>query len=56
MDSPHPERERAGGETEQEYLIALRDSKDPTGPVLFLDEAQWRELVRKIKLGEYDLR
>lgn len=29
--------------------IAVRDSKDPSGPVLRFSAAEWRAFVRKIK-------
>ncbi|MGH3625983.1 MAG: DUF397 domain-containing protein [Sciscionella sp.] len=33
---------------------AIRDSKDPTGPVLRLTPAQWAEFTRGLKDGEFD--
>lgn len=32
-------------------VLAVRDSKDPDGPVLMLDAGAWRALVRGIKAG-----
>ncbi|MEU5878390.1 DUF397 domain-containing protein [Spirillospora sp. NPDC047279] len=29
--------------------VHIRDSKDPSGPELSLDAAQWRTLIRNIK-------
>jgi hypothetical protein len=36
-------------------VIAVRDSKDPAGPVLTLTPAQWRSFVAGVKLGNFDL-
>lgn len=30
-------------------IVAVRDSKDPSGPVVALTPAQWREFVEGIK-------
>ncbi|MGI8333528.1 DUF397 domain-containing protein [Actinomadura scrupuli] len=35
--------------------VALRDSKDPQGPVITFTAGDWRGLVRGVKQGEYDL-
>lgn len=35
--------------------VALRDSKDKTGPVLVFAPAEWRAFVDGIKAGEFDL-
>ena len=35
-------------------LVAVRDSKDPAGPVLAFARTEWRGLVTGIKTGEYD--
>ena len=35
-------------------LVAVRDSKDPAGPVLAFARTEWRVLVTGIKTGEYD--
>ena len=35
-------------------VIAVRDSKDPDGPVLTLCLAQWRSFAAGVKLGEFD--
>jgi hypothetical protein len=37
-----------------ERFVAARDSKNPTGPVLFLTPAAWHALNTKIKAGAYD--
>ncbi|GAA2427146.1 DUF397 domain-containing protein [Actinomadura vinacea] len=34
--------------------IAVRDSKDPDGPKLILDAADWRVLARRIRASERD--
>lgn len=36
-------------------VIAVRDSKDPDGPLLSLTPAQWRSFAADVKLGEFDL-
>ncbi|MFC5745208.1 DUF397 domain-containing protein [Actinomadura rugatobispora] len=36
-------------------VIAVRDSKNPDGPKLILDAADWRALTRQIKASEHDL-
>lgn len=36
-------------------VVAVRDSKDPTGPVLAFDPAVWREFVAEAKAGSFDL-
>jgi Domain of unknown function (DUF397) len=35
--------------------IAMRDSKDPTGPVLIFTPAEWDAFVAGAKDGEFDL-
>jgi hypothetical protein len=35
--------------------VAVRDSKDPDGPVLSFTESAWREFTVGIKAGELDL-
>jgi uncharacterized protein DUF397 len=32
--------------------VAVRDSKDPNGPVLRLTAGQWRAFVDRVKAGE----
>jgi Domain of unknown function (DUF397) len=34
---------------------AVRDSKDPTGPILRFTEAEWNAFVEGAKDGEFDL-
>jgi len=36
---------------EGQHQIAVRDSKDPRGPVLAFTPAQWRHLTASIKAG-----
>jgi Domain of unknown function (DUF397) len=36
-------------------VIALRDSKDPDGPVLAFTPAEWRAFTAGVKAGEFDL-
>jgi len=33
-------------------IVAVRDSKDRSGPVLVLTPTQWRELIAGIRAGE----
>jgi hypothetical protein len=35
--------------------VAVRDSKDPAGAVLFITPAQWRAFAAEVKAGESDL-
>ncbi|WP_449061352.1 DUF397 domain-containing protein [Planomonospora algeriensis] len=35
-------------------LVALRDSKDPHGPVLTFSPDQWRAFTGGVKNGEFD--
>jgi hypothetical protein len=39
---------RAGG------MIAIRDSKDPGGPVLMYSPAEWQAFLHGAKNGEFD--
>ncbi|WBB79348.1 DUF397 domain-containing protein [Micromonospora sp. WMMD882] len=36
--------------------VALRDSKDRSGPVLFFDRAPWAGFLTGARNGEFDLR
>jgi Domain of unknown function (DUF397) len=36
-------------------VVAVRDSKDPGGPVLAFGPDEWRTFTAAIKTGEYDL-
>lgn len=33
----------------QHHVVAVRDSKDPTGPVLMLSSADWRTFTGAVK-------
>lgn len=35
--------------------VGVRDSKDPTGPVLVFTPAEWRAFMDGAKRGEFDL-
>jgi Domain of unknown function (DUF397) len=35
--------------------VAVRDSKDPHGPVLTMEPAKWREFIAEVKAGRPDL-
>ncbi len=35
--------------------VAVRDSKDPRGPVLTVESAGWREFIADVKAGRHDL-
>jgi hypothetical protein len=52
-DVPGTTRDRS----ENRHLpgIAVRDSKDPGGPVLILTAGQWRALTARIRNGAIDL-
>ena len=36
-------------------IVAVRDSKDPSGPVLSVAPAAWRDLIADVKAGQHDL-
>jgi Domain of unknown function (DUF397) len=36
-------------------VVAVRDSKNPTGPVLVFDRGTWREFVANVHDGQFDL-
>jgi hypothetical protein len=36
-------------------VVAVRDSKNPDGPVLTVETAGWREFVADVKAGRHDL-
>jgi hypothetical protein len=36
-------------------MIALRDSKDPDGPVIKVGRDGWRHFVAKVKSGAFEL-
>ena len=35
-------------------VVAVRDSKDPSGPVLTFTVAEWRAFIGGAKVGEFD--
>jgi uncharacterized protein DUF397 len=35
-------------------VVAVRDSKDPTGPALVFNQREWRAFVDGVKAGEFD--
>jgi hypothetical protein len=35
-------------------MVAVRDSKDPDGPVLLYTRAEWRAFLHGAKAGEFD--
>ena len=37
-------------------MVAVRDSKNPTGPALVFARATWAEFVEGAKAGEFDIR
>jgi hypothetical protein len=49
----------SAGQVEVAFLdggyVALRDSRDPTGPVLVFTPAEWDAFVAGAKDGEFDL-
>lgn len=36
-------------------VVAVRDSKNPTGPALIFNPANWAEFVHSAKDGEFDI-
>jgi hypothetical protein len=36
-------------------IVAVRDSKDPRGPVLAVAHAGWRDFIADVKAGQHDL-
>ena len=36
-------------------VVAVRDSKNPTGPALIFNPSNWTEFVNSAKSGEFDL-
>ncbi|WP_169948818.1 DUF397 domain-containing protein [Microbispora sp. H11081] len=35
-------------------VVAVRDSKDPDGPKLIFNPAEWRAFIGGVKAGEFD--
>ncbi|MEV8637530.1 DUF397 domain-containing protein [Streptosporangium sp. NPDC051023] len=38
----------------QDATLALRDSKDPHGPVLFFNDSEWAAFLNGVKAHEFD--
>jgi hypothetical protein len=36
-------------------VVAVRDSKNAAGPVLWFSRAEWEEFVTAVKIGKFDL-
>jgi len=36
-------------------MVAVRDSKDPDGPMLFYTIEEWRSFTHAVKSGSYDM-
>ena len=52
-------RSNAGGDcvevaTNVDGVVAVRDSKDPSGSVLTFTVAEWRAFIEGAKVGEFD--
>jgi hypothetical protein len=41
--------------TRQPRVVAVRDSKDPHGPVLAVAPAGWQDFLADVKAGQHDL-
>jgi uncharacterized protein DUF397 len=37
------------------HTVALRDSKDPDGPILIVASAEWRSFIADVKAGRHPL-
>jgi hypothetical protein len=36
-------------------IVAVRDSKNPAGPVLAIGPAEWQDFIADVKAGHHDL-
>lgn len=36
-------------------IVAIRDSKDPNGPILRLTQGEWSAFVKGIRHGDFDI-
>jgi hypothetical protein len=43
----------SGGTEASGGAVALRDSKNPTGPALLFTPDEWREFTRAVRQGEF---
>lgn len=41
--------------TRQHGIVAVRDSKNPHGPVLTVAPAEWRHFIANVTAGQHDL-
>ena len=41
--------------TMDDTFVLLRDSKDPSGPVLRFTSGEWQAFVASVRAGEFDL-
>ena len=44
-----------GAKEGSDYVITMRDSKDPDGPVLTFTPDEWRAFTLGVQDGEFDL-
>lgn len=45
----------AGSKEDSDYVITMRDGKNPSGPKLVFTPAEWEAFVLGVKDGEFDL-
>ena len=45
----------AGSKEGSDYVITMRDSKDPDGPVLTFTPDEWKAFTLGVQDGEFDL-
>jgi hypothetical protein len=45
----------AGSKEDSDYVITMRDGKDPNSPKLVFTPAEWEAFVLGVKDGEFDL-
>jgi hypothetical protein len=41
--------------TNKPGAVAVRDSKNPHGPLLSIEPAEWRDFIAEVKAGRHDL-
>ncbi len=44
-----------GSKEGSDYVIAMRDSKDPDGPTLYFTPAEWEAFTLGVQDGEFDV-